>query len=85
MTEQYPEVVDAIEELFRGFTDLDDMSDDWGLQFISEANEVNRAGDVPREDRVDVIISGIRQHYTRSTETELENFRWQLEMMYSLS
>ena len=88
ITDEHPDVVDDIDamyaEAFGGDEDLDDLADDAALRAIRDASERCGMAGIPHDDRVDVIMAGIRQFLERQLDEELENTRWTLDMMFSL-
>lgn len=88
VAEEHPEVVDDIAEIwadvFGGGADMEEMSDDVGMQLFRDSSErCGRAG-IPRDERVDVIMEGIRKFQMQQMEEDLQDLRYQLEMMFSL-
>ena len=88
LVEQHPEVVDDIsqmwEDVFGGDPDMDDLSDDVGTQLLRDSSErCGRAG-IPRDERVDVIMAGVRKFQERQMEEGLQDLRYQLELMFSI-
>lgn len=86
--EKHSEVVDDITESFAstfgGGADVNDLSDDAFMQFVKNASERCGMAGIERDQRVDVIMAGIRGFVMERAEENLQDIRWQLELMFSL-
>lgn len=82
------EAAQEIAEMFKSnldqFDDFDEMSDDAGMMWIQDANEICKNHGIERQWRTGVILDGIRYAQEQKIEEGLTEIRFQLELMYSL-
>jgi len=64
--------------------DMDELSEDVMMQFTKKANEMCESRNIPRSDRAEVIGDGFEKYLKMSVEKQAQDFRYQLQMMFSL-
>ena len=91
MKDEYSEVIAEIAAMYADMIgddaddiDMEELSDDAMMQFIKKANEICESHNVPRGDRAEVIGDGFERYLKESIEAPVEQFRYQLQLIYSL-
>lgn len=80
-------LIDDIADMFDGFSDSDDvadMSDDALMHSVRDASHHLANEDIPREDRPEYIMAGLKLSVWENIESELVDFEHLLALMFDL-